>query len=147
LFEVGLYFVRSNAEIKFSFIDKKFIELFCGKVESSDFPEDCGFNYKPIYSRKLLLANPLQTIFRKLGSGDAILKIRNVYRLLQCYRKGDGWGSLVDGEKNYFFAIDVNNELQLICIWWNNGWGIKVVSNFEDNKKVLPPGKFFSFRS
>lgn len=147
-FRVDLTFTKENQNVKFSSIDPKFIKLFGEKVEAGNIFEEVPYNYNFIYFRDLLLVNPVQTIFRELGSGSAIFKLRNIYRMLE---NSFNEGYLVNGKKSYFFALDVNKELQLLCFWWDiwreNGWAIEVVCDFESNKKVLPPAQFLSFRS
>lgn len=146
-FRVGLTFTKDNSNVKFSFIDPKFTKLFGKKVESGNIPEEIVFNYRLVYFRNLLLVNPIHTIFKELGSGDAIFQLRNIYRILEDCRYVIDQEFLLNGKKKYFFALDSNNKIQLLCFWLDIHWAIKVVSDFESNKKVLPPAQFCSFRS
>ncbi len=148
LFEVNTTFTKHNKTVKFSFIDPNFTKLFGNKIEDggSTIHGDL-YNCKIIYFRNLLLVNPIQTIYKELGGEDAVFRLRNIYHMLERHRNSLDSRFLVNGDKNYFFALDVNNEIQLLCFWRDINWAIKVVSDFKSNKKVLAPAQFLSFRS
>ena len=145
-FEVDFYFRTDNEKIIFSFIEPKFVKLFGSKIEKGNLSTS-GFNYRTVYARNLLQVCAIQTISRELGSADVIFTINNIYEIIKNHRLGNGKYYLNDGKNNYFLALDINSKLQLLSFWWNEGWCIKVFSDFESNKEVLPPARFFSFRS
>jgi len=145
-FRVGLIFTKNNAEVKFSSVDPKFVKLFGNKTENNNLPPE-GFNFRAIYARRLLQVRSTQIILRELGSSDAIFTLENIYEIIKGYRRRDWLSSSVDGEKNFFYALDVNNEIQSLCLQWDNGWVVQVSSDLKSNKKIYPPARVFSFRS